>query len=433
MTDTVVIEPPPMPRLYPKQHEAIFCPARYTVIEASTKCGKTAGCLIWLLVKAWNEGKPGRNYWWVAPIFPQAKIAFNRLKRMLARSDPTKRAWRCNETELWIELAGGGRIWFKGADDPDSLYGEDVYGVVIDEASRCKEEAWFAVRSTLTATRGPLKAIGNVRGRANWHYRMGQRAQAGEPDHAYFKLTAYDAVEGGVLDAAEIEDAKRNLPDRVFKELYLAEPSDDGGNPFGLAAIAACAVDGLSSLPPRWFGVDLAKSVDWTVVCGLDEHGQVCVLERWQSDWGQTRRKVIDLVGDVPTLVDSTGVGDPVVEDLIRAAPAGNVEGFKFSQHSKQQLMEGLAAAIQRKELGVPDGWLRSELEAFEYEYKASGVRYSAPEGLHDDGVCGLALATHKRGRPTVDVRVIELGGNGRRAKADEWGDVLNERLWSRL
>ena len=112
----IAIKPPPMPNLYAKQRAAIFSAARYAIIEASTKVGKTAGCLIWLLVLAWNQGKPGRNYWWVAPIFPQAKIAYNRLKRMLTGSDPHHRVWTFNESELWIELIGGGRIWFKSAD-----------------------------------------------------------------------------------------------------------------------------------------------------------------------------------------------------------------------------------------------------------------------------------------------------------------------------
>jgi hypothetical protein len=93
--------------------------------------------------------------------------------------------------------------------------------------------------------------------------------------------------------------------------------------------------------------------------------------------------------------VDSTGVGDPIVEDLIRER--ANVEGFKFSASSKQQLMEGLAATIQRREVTFPAGWLANELEAFEYEYRAGGVRYSAPAGLTDDGVCALALSERCR------------------------------------
>ena len=43
-----------------------------------------------------------------------------------------------------------------------------------------------------------------------------------------------------------------------------------------------------------------------------------------------------------------------------------------------------------------------AELEAFEYEYRQGGVRYSAPEGMHDDGVCALALAIHAKSKPAA-------------------------------
>ena len=43
-----------VPQPYPKQHEAIADPKRICVIEASTKSGKTAGCLVWILQQAWN-------------------------------------------------------------------------------------------------------------------------------------------------------------------------------------------------------------------------------------------------------------------------------------------------------------------------------------------------------------------------------------------
>ena len=381
------------PPLYARQAEFVDADARYTVVEASTKTGKTVACLVWLVERA-LAGGAGQNFWWVAPIYQQAGIAFRRLKRWLADSGLARDAWSVREADQAIGFANGTLIWFKGADKPDGLYGEDVFAAVIDEASRCKEDAWHAVRSTLTATRGPAKIIGNVRGRKNWAYQMARRAQSGAPGMAYFKLTAHDAVAGGVLSAAEVEDARATLPEHVFRELYLAEASDDGGNPFGVTAIREC-VGPLSDRPPVAVGIDLAKSQDWTVACGLDAAGAVCMLERWQGDWGQTRRRLLDLIGSTPALVDSTGVGDPIVEDLVRERP--NVEGFKFSATSKQQIMEGLAAAIQRREVTFPAGWLVNELEAFEYEYRAGGVRYSAPAGLTDDGVCALALAEHQR------------------------------------
>ena len=383
------------PWLYDKQRRAIFdaidpngAPARYAVVEASTKAGKTVGCMAWLMEQAFIYGREGRNYWWVAPVYPQAKIAFRRIKRGLPKS-----LFVANESELTITLPNGAVVWFKSGEKPDNLYGEDVFAAVIDEASRVREDSWIAVRSVLTATRGPVRIIGNVKGRSNWHFRLARKAEAGEPGMAYAKLTAYDAAEGGVISIEEIEDAKKLLPDNVFRELYLAEPSDDEGNPFGLAHIAACVAP-LSEGRPVANGVDLAKSSDWTVAIGLDKDGVCCGFERWQGPWETTVDRILGLVGKTPTLVDSTGVGDPIVERLQKLRR--NVfEGYQFSSSSKQKLMEGLAAAIQSGEVRFPDGAIRAELELFEYQYTRTGVRYSAPEGYHDDCVMALALAVH--------------------------------------
>src|SRR6516162_11922118 len=222
------------PKLYPKQLEAIYAPERYSLIEASTKSGKTVGCMVWLAEQAWL-GKPGNEFWWIAPIYEQARIVFRRLSRGLTRN-----TFIANQAECSITLANGAVLRFKGADNPDSLYGEDVHAAVIDEATRVKEDAWHAVRTTLTATRGKVRIIGNVKGRRNWAYRLARRAEAGEPDMHYARITAYDAIQAGVLAQSEIDDARSQLPQSVFRELYEAEPSDDEGNPFGIIAIRDC-------------------------------------------------------------------------------------------------------------------------------------------------------------------------------------------------
>lgn len=387
--------------LYPKQQAAIFTPARIAVVEASTKAGKTYACVVWLFEQALAGGR-GRNYWWVAPIYAQAKIAYRRLKRTLPPLIATP-----NETELTLTLANGAVLWFKGAEHPDSLYGEDVYAAVIDEASRVREESWHAVRSTLTATRGPLRIIGNVRGRKNWAYQLARRAEAGDPGLAYAKLTAYDAVEAGVLAAEEIVEAERLLPAHVFRELYLAEPVDDDSNPFGLDAIIA-AVAPLSAAPVVVFGADLARKQDWTVIIGLDAEGSVCHLARFQRPWSETVATLLSLP-DVPLLLDATGVGDPVLDQLQRRK--GQVEGFLFSARSKQQLLEGLALALSEGRLRFPDGVIRAELEAMTYRYTRTGVSYEPMEGMHDDAVMALALAwqqfSHRPHRP----RIVAPGG----------------------
>lgn len=380
------------PWLYPKQREAIFdCvdingnAARYAFIEASTKAGKTSACIAWLFEQA-LKGKKGHNFWWVAPVYTQAKIAFRRMKDGLPKS-----LYVPNESELFIRLPNGATVWFKSAEKPDNLYGDDVHAAVIDEASRAREEAWHAIRSTLTATKGPIRAIGNVKGRKNWFFKLARIAEGGAEGMSHSKLNAWDAVSGGVLDKAEIEDAKRLLPENVFKELYLAEASDDEGNPFGFKHITAC-VGELSEEAPVAIGVDLAKSADWTVLVALDKNGRVCGFERWQNvPWGETTKRLQDLIGHHPANVDSTGVGDPIVEAL--QVECSGVRGVTFSAQSKQRLMEGLALAIQSREITFPPGPIKAELELFEYQFTRTGVRYSAPDGYHDDCVMALALA----------------------------------------
>ena len=203
-----------------------------------------------------------------------------------------------------------------------------------------------------------------------------------------------DAVRAGIIKQSVLDERRLVLPEQIFRELYFNEPSEDGGNPFGLQHIAACVGD-LSGEPATVFGVDLAKSVDWTVVIGLDSNMRVSVFERWQHEpWDRTSERILSIVGDRPAYVDSTGVGDPIAETMQRKA--FGIEGFKFTNQSKQQIMEGLAVRIQSHGVGFPDGVIRYELDNFEYDTERGRAFYSAAEGYHDDCVCALALAVER-------------------------------------
>ncbi len=68
------------------------------------------------------------------------------------------------------------------------------------------------------------------------------------------------------------------------------------------------------------------------------------------------------------------------------------VHGYKFTQHSKQELMTLLMVTIQKGEIGFPDNELTFELQNFGYEITRTGTRYESTTG-HDDCVMALALA----------------------------------------
>lgn len=403
--------------LYPKQRAAIYDPARISCIESSTKAGKTSGCLAWITEQA-MKGKSGESYWWIAPVYSQAEIAFRRCWKML---EPIKHLCKRNQSTFTITLPNGTRLVFKSGDRPDDLYGEDVYACVMDEASRMREESWHAIRSTLTFTKGPVRIIGNVRGRKNWFYRLSRLAESGVEDMAFHRITAWDAVQAGVLDKAEIEAAKRDFSrlgqEDVFRELYMAEALDDASNPFGIEAIKACCkgIEHYSTNQSIAAGVDLAgrgavnlirtgdaEQRDYTAIALLDRDGRCTYLDHFRKPHWETQQEIAHVVGRVQALVDSTGQGDSMVEELQRRGDM-RVMGYTFTPRSRQDLLEGLALAIQEGRISWPDvpvsdrkNSLRDELESFEFEYTPSGVRYSCPEGAHDDLVMAMALAVKR-------------------------------------
>ncbi len=395
-------------KLYGAQSAAFFGGERWSFTEGTTKAGKTAGLVVWLGEQA-ILGKPDQNFWWVAPVAPVAAIAYRRMAKAIPYNLRTT-----HDTLQRITLVNGAHVWFKSGEKPDNLYGEDVYAAAIDEGSRLREESWHAVRTTLSATKGKCRIIGNVKGRRNWFYKLCRRAEAGaSKDSAYHKLTWRDAVAAGILDVAEVEDARSQLPPAVFQELYEAEASDDTGCPFGLKAISDC-VGALSKDPTTVWGWDFARKHDYCAGIGLDRLGRVSDFERFQLPWQTAIPLIRERTNRLPALVDSTGIGDVILAAL--AEGPGNFEGYLFTARSKQSLMESLAIDIQTRKAQFPDGPISSELETFEYETTRTGVLYAAPEGMFDDCVCGLALARkhwsngHGKGGSSAERSASERG-----------------------
>jgi hypothetical protein len=377
------------PYLYPKQLKALFCSERYAIIEAATKTGKTHGAIVWLNEKniALEEGQ---NCWWVAPVSSQAKIAFERFKRML-RDLITAEVVKVNEVNMTIKYRGAGTIFFKSADNPDSLYGEDVYFCVFDEFNRAKESAFVAIRSTLTATQGQLRLIGNVLDATNWGYKLARKAEKGLNNWVFTRLTAYDASDAGIFPVAEIDDARATLSEDAFNQLYLAIASENNLNPFGYKYIDRCTLDVMHKGVASYYGIDVARKNDYTVVIGMDDNGNVVEFHSFQGDWAEQYDQIQSIIGNMPARIDATGVGDSVYHEL--ASRGCNVEPVVFSLQTKQVLMEDMAYLIQKNAITFPAGEIPDQLKSIVKEYVNRGnIRYLSTAD-HDDCVMALALA----------------------------------------
>lgn len=421
MSDALV--PFNLPPLYRAQRAAVCDPRRIVCIESTTKAGKTLGCIVWQIGQM-MRGPADGEHWWVAPVFSQSEMAYREAWKLL-RGVPGFRQLLSERTII----GPGDRRWsFRSADKPDNLYGSAVSSAVLDEASRMKDDAVDAVYSTTTVTRGPMRLIGNVRGRSNRHYQWSRRGESGEAGFGYHRLTADDAVAAGVFSQDDVDAAQRSLPHAIFRELYYCEPADDGANPFGVDAIRACTelCNGKASgLPVAVWGLDIARKRDFAVLIGLDRNRHIAQLHRWHGlSYGALIEHLLRIVGRASracVVYDATGVGDAVGEQLTTARIYA--EPFIFTNASKQGIMEGLALALQQGRTTVLDGPHRAELEAFEYDVRAGRVIYGAPSSMHDDTVCAHALAWYGAERFGIQVnsRKPTLGITSSSARSSVW------------
>jgi hypothetical protein len=371
-------------KLHPGQKRIADHTARFRVVMCGRRFGKSALGIRWLC----DGAIAGEPVAWFAPSY---KLALEAWRELLERLQPITA--RVSEQDKRLELVTGGVIEVWTLDSPDPARGRKYARAVIDEAGIVRdllEIFQAAIRPTLVDLAGRALILGTPKGRRHGFVVLFTRGERGDdPDWASFRASTLD---NPYIPAAEVEAARKELPPEVFQQEFEGIPTDDGANPFGLQAIRK-AVGAMSEQRPVVYGVDLARSVDYTVLIGLDAWRKTTVLERWQLPWAATKAKIAQLVGQVPVVADATGVGDAIVADL--QGMGVTVTPHVFTQPSKLRLMQRLIASFQAGELTIPDGWLISELEAFEFTYTATGVRYEAPKGLHDDGVMALGLALY--------------------------------------
>jgi hypothetical protein len=194
------------------QAQVFGCPKRFRVLVAGRRFGKTYLALVELCQAAWG---PGRLAWYVAPTYKQAKrIAWKPLKAM------TRAYWakRPNETDLSIQLITGGTIALRGADQYDSLRGEGLDFLVLDEYASMAREAWTEVlRPALSDKQGKALFIGTPRG-FNHLYALFEQAQ----DSSLWAGFKFTTEQGGNVAADELESAARELDERTYRQEFQA-------------------------------------------------------------------------------------------------------------------------------------------------------------------------------------------------------------------
>ena len=199
------------------QQKIIKDESRYKVIVAGRRWGKTHLALFNALINyCWKKKR--QRVWFVAPTYKQAKnIAWIILKEICYEYPMFLKDK--NESELWVEFINGSRLELKGADKEDSLRGVGLNHVIMDEFAFMKKEAYTEViRPALSDRKGTACFIGTPDG-FNYFYDIYQHGLNQENG---FKSWHFKSIDSPYLDPNEIEDARRELDPRTFRQEYEA-------------------------------------------------------------------------------------------------------------------------------------------------------------------------------------------------------------------
>ena len=368
------------------------------VIVWNRRSGKDKTCFNLMIKKSLERVG---TYFYFLPTSTQAKkVIWNNIDnegfKMLDHI-PREIIKSTNITDQRIELKNGSAIQLIAADEfSKSGVGTNPIGVVFSEFSITHPDAWKFVAPILAANDG--WAVFNFTPRGKNHaWEILQRAK--RSDWFWEILTVDDTK---VFSPEALEEEKINNPQDFFEQEYYCK-FVDGASQF-FRRINENTYDKNFDMRPEGdfqLGIDLAKYQDWTVITPFNlNHFIIHPQERFnQMDWNLQKAKIeasYRRYNEAKIKIDSTGLGDPIVDDLIaRGITMDDESAFKFNETSRTNLFNNLAILLEQDKIKIPDDEvLITELQSVRYELTDRGkTRITVPEGMHDDCVVSAALS----------------------------------------
>ena len=386
-------------------------PAPRRVLACGVRWGKSISAAMEAVAAALEPCD--RSYGWiVGPNYDLANKVYREVPLVVFRHlrHRIKSIKESEKTLVLRNMAGGlSEVRAKSADNPVSLLGEGLDWVIVDEAARMKPTIWEGhLSQRLLDKRGWALLISTPKGKG-WFYDVWRRGQEGRDEQ--FESWNYPSSNNPHLDAELIEAERARLPERVFAQEYGAEFCEGSGSVF--RNVRDCATgEWQEPVPGKSYvaGVDLAKVEDFTVLVLMNQEYEVVFFDRFHRlDWSLQIGRIkaaCERYNNAQALVDSTGAGEPVYENM--CAEGLSVKPYQFTAKSKTALIDNLALKMEKQAIILPRAELWpegiDELESFQFTVSDSGnVKSGAPSGIHDDTVMALALATWQVAHQTVD------------------------------
>lgn len=207
MTVTIPYTPRPLQK---RLHEQL---GRFNVLVCHRRFGKTVFCVNEIIKKALINTRKRPQYAYIAPTMKQAKLIAWDYVKQYTRAIPHM---KYNESELKCTFPNGAKLFVLGAENPDSLRGLYLDGVVLDEVAQMPSQVWSEViRPTLADRKGWAIFIGTPKGQ-NFFYDIYQKGVKLKDWHTVI----LKASETFVMDPKELQAQKEEMGKDVYDQEF---------------------------------------------------------------------------------------------------------------------------------------------------------------------------------------------------------------------
>lgn len=367
----------------------------YHVVSVGRQFGKTLLGINLLLYYSINF--PESISLWISPVHSQVDKVLKQVIKGIEDSGIVK---NINLTKGYIELVNGSQLIFMSSVS-DGIRGWSVDYLYIDEAAFISDKVFLEEIKPTLSVRGKRCILFSTPKGKNFFYDyflLGE--DESNSNYRSYKGSSYDSP---FINVDLIEDNKKVLPESVFRQEYLAEFLENGGEVF--TNLDSITFNSWPSEPSQSYycGIDLGRQEDFTVATILNHKGEVVeVYRKNQTSWTiilNDLEKLLKKYKKVYTYVEVNSIGDVLYESLSKKVK--NIKPFTTTSKSKQDLIESLILAVNNKDVQIPSVSLYEplykELSYFTYTYNPSSrtIKYTHPMGAHDDTVVSLALANY--------------------------------------
>lgn len=369
--------------------------AQYRVLNAGRRFGKTD----LFSIELGSDAMMGYPVSYMSVSYKNVLEMWGRLKSILAPVITYK-----NETNKLIEVIGGGSIecWsLEQVKTADNARGRKYKKVVVDEAAFVPDlqYVWEQVIMAFLVDYDGDALFGSSANGMNFFKTMWDWGQ--DPLKTLWGSWHFSIWDNPFLSRTAIEKVQMTVTERAWEEEYLSLFKSDSGSVFrGVEAAAKVEMGSRVPIQGRRyiFGVDWGKDNDYTAIYVIDADSKEFVwVDRFREiGWELQRGRLVNLFNVWKPMViwaESNSIGSVNIEALQREGLP--VQSFQTTAASKAPLIEGLALAIERGDVGLlTEAVGLNELLAYTMKRLAGGgFRYEAPSGGHDDTVIAMALA----------------------------------------